>query len=258
MKRKATSILILVCSLILLTSCSYNPFIGNNRTTGSPFSTAAGAAMGAGGVAILGGPKSLMALAGLGGGMIGYYLSTLRHDAGAVIQAGGQVYTIGDFVGIVIPSDRLFEPNTAEFLPQATVILDSAATVLQRYPDNNIIISGNTSGFYRAKWEERISEKRAEKVAAFFWNTGVNNFKSQSIDTRRLRYVGYGNYFPIANDFTNDGLRTNSRIQIVSYPTTCHLQLSKREVAIGDNVASAYADDNIQRAPRCCPSDAAC
>src|SRR5437868_15440163 len=108
----------LVLSL-LLSSCSYNPFIRNNHTTGSPAGAAIGAAAGAGSVALLGGPKALIALAGLGGGAIGYYVTTLRFDSGGVIESGGQVYKLGDFVGIDIPSDKLFEPNTADFLPQA-------------------------------------------------------------------------------------------------------------------------------------------
>lgn len=257
MQRKVNIIFTLVCGIALLTSCSYNPFIGNNRTTGSPVGAAIGAGAGAGSVALLGGPKSLMALTGLGGGMLGYYLTTERHDAGGIIQAGGQVYSVGEFVGIYIPTDKLFEPNTYDFLPQAETILSSAAAVLTRYPNNNIIISGNTSGFYRARWEQRISEKRAQRVAAYLWGAGINNFMDPSNNTRHLRYVGYGDYFPIANNITNKGIRANSRIQIVSYPTTCHLQMDQRSVSM-NNVGAIDNDDAINKAPRCCPSDDPC
>ncbi|RDI44595.1 OmpA family protein [Aquicella lusitana] len=252
MKREA-NVLRLVLMLFFLSGCSYNPFISNNHTTGSPVGAAAGAGVGAGSIAVLGGSKTLMTVGGLGGGALGYYMTTLRYDAGGVIQSGGQVYKVGDFVGINIPSDKLFEPNSAEFLPQAGPILDSAATVLQRYPNNNIIISGNTSGFSRPRWERRLSEARARKVASYLWNAGINNFKGAETDLRTLNYVGYGNYFPIANTYTNDSIRKNSRIQITSFPTYCDLHLDRRHLAmrnmgaLDDTEARETMDDCIEK-----------
>lgn len=242
-------------SLFFLTGCSYNPFISNNHTTGSPASTLVGAGVGAGGIALLGGSKPLIVLGGLGGGAVGYYVSTLRYDSGGIIQAGGQVYQVGDVVGIYIPSDKLFEPNTAEFLPQAGPILDSTATVLKRFPDNNIIISGNTSGFYRSKREQILSEKRAQRVSAYLWNKGINQFNKDSIETdRQLNYVGYGDYFPIAANLTNEGIRANSRIQITSYPSDCDLGLDKRQVAVRNMGATDTVenDNAIHEARKSC------
>ena len=124
------------------------------------------------------------------------------------MQSGGQVDTVGQRVGIYIPSDERFEPNSAEFTPQAEPILDSAAAVLQRYPDNNIMISGNTSGFGQSRWERQLSLKRAQKVSARLWNDGINNFKDPSNDMRKLNYVGYGDYFPISSgNYTNTQIR---------------------------------------------------
>jgi len=223
--------IIFLLMTILLASCAYNPFIADNRTTGSPIGAAVGVGIGAGSVAALGGSKPLIAAAGIGGGAIGYYVTTLRYDAGGLMQAGGKVYRVGDFVGIYIPTDKLFEVNTAELLPQAEPILDSTAAILARYPNNNILISGNTSGFSRPKWERRLSEERAKKVAAYLWNAGINQFKHQSLELRKLNYVGYGDYFPISQDITNDGIRENSRVQITSYPSTCDLLLDKKHLA---------------------------
>ena len=231
MKRKLTTIATGLFYLFLLSGCN------TNHPTGSATSTLVGAGVGAGGIGLLGGSKTMMVLGGLGGGAIGYYVSTLRYDSGGVMLGGGQVYKLGDFVGINIPSDNLFEPNSAEFLPQAESILDSVATILQRYPDNNILISGNTSGFGQAKWERKLSERRAQKVSAYLWNAGINNFKEPSNNTRKLNYVGYGDYLPVANHYTNTSIRQNSHIQITSYPSTCDLNLSKSDQAM-QNIGS--------------------
>lgn len=233
MKRNVFTCSLLIASL-LLSGCN------TNRPTGSGVSTLIGAGVGAGGIALLGGSKPMMVLGGIGGGMLGYYLSTQRHDAGVLIKAGGQVYQVGDFIGIEIPSDKLFEPNTAELLPQATPILESAADVLQRTPSHNILVSGNTSGIGQARWEKRLSQKRAEKVAAFFWNAGITPDLPSSDRKRRLTYVGNGNYFPIAHDRTNESLRSNSRIQITSYPSDVDLHAGKVETPMSN--IGAYKD----------------
>lgn len=226
--------IISACSLLLLTSCTFNPFSNNNHLTGSPAGAAVGAGIGAGATALLNAPKSIIALTGLGGGALGYYMTTQRFDAGGIIQAGGQVYKVGDYVGIYIPSDKIFEPNTADFLPQSGPILDSAVAVLERHPNNNIIVSGNTAGFDRMKRENRLSRERAKQVAAYLWSQGINNFKDPGIHTRKLNYVGYGDFFPIATKLTNDGLRTNSRIQIVSYPSDADLGLDSHHLTMAN------------------------
>lgn len=238
----------LVFLIPLLTGCSYNPFLFNNRTTGDATGALVGTAAGAGGAALLGGTRPLIALAGLGGGALGYYVTTLRYDSGGVIQGGGQVYKTGDLVGIYIPVHILFEPNTADFLPKAVPILDSAATVLKRYPNNNILVSGNSSGFSTTRWERQLSEKRAQRIAAYFWDAGINQFKDKSFGMRRLTYVGYGNYFPIATDYSNTGIRQNSRIQITSYPSNHDLGLDPRQRVDRNIGAIDEGTDNASQA----------
>lgn len=232
MKKEVKISLTLIFILFFLSSCSYNPFYKNNTTTGSAAGAVIGAGAAGGSVALLGGSKPLIALSSLGGGALGYYMTTLRYEAGPIYYAGGQVYKLGNFVGIYIPSDKLFEANTADFLPQAPLILCSAETILKRYPNNNIMVSGSTSGFANERWELSLSEARAQKVAAYLWKSGINGFMGENIDTRRLNYVGYGDFFPIAHDYTNKSIRQNSRIQITSYPSDVVLHTEERRATM--------------------------
>lgn len=215
-------ILILLLSYSMVTGCTYNPFITNNHISGNPVVAGFGAGLGAGGVALLTSSKALMATGGLAGAAIGYYATTLRYASGGIMQGGGKVYKIGDYLGIYIPTDNLFQPNTAEFLPKAPPILDSAAMVLKRYHNRSIMISGNTSGFYMARWERELSEKRAQRVSAYLWSVGIRQ-SNTCYKFNRLTYVGHGDYFPLEKTFTNRGLRENSRIQITSYPSDCDI-----------------------------------
>ena len=62
---------------------------------------------------------------------------------------------------------------------------------------------------------------------------GITGFKAQSLDTRKLTYVGYGNYFPVANNITNSGVRANSRIQITTL-TKDQLLITKKQQAFNN------------------------
>jgi outer membrane protein OmpA-like peptidoglycan-associated protein len=213
-----------------LTACSVNPFNNNNHPTGTVVGSVVGGTAGVGTVAALGtSSKVWMGLGGLAGAGIGYYVTTLRFAAGGIIQGGGQVYTQGEYATLEIPADKLFEVNSSDLLPDAESILKSAVAVLNRYPSHNIMISGNTSGFGTSRFERKLSEDRARETAAFLWANGVTGLKFQSLDCRKLTYVGYGNYFPIANSITNAGIRSNSRIQITAYPTKDQLLIDKKQ-----------------------------
>lgn len=222
-------------ALPFLTSCTLP-----QQPTGNIGGAAIGAGIGAGSMALFAANKPFILLGGIVGAGLGYYATTLRFAAGPIVQACGQVYTLGDYVGIEIPTDRLFEDNTACFLPEAGPILASTVDIVQRFPCHNIIISGSTSGFGPSRYERKLSEQRARQVASYLWANGVNDFKAQSIDMRRLTYVGYGNHFPIANNIKNNSIRKNSRIQIILFPSIAPTELTK-DCSLFNNIG-AYSD----------------
>lgn len=217
----------LVLALILsftLAGCSFNPFTTDNHLTGSGTSTAVGAAVGVGTTAVIGQTTKTtpLAIGGAVGALVGYYVSTLRFASGGIIHGGGQVFTLGDYVSIDLPTDNLFDVNTAEFLDDVKPVLDSVVAVLKRSPKNNIIVSGDTSGFGTTKFQLVLSEARARQVAAYLWAHGIGQFQCSTLsiegEGRQMYYTGYGDFFPIANHIHNDSIRQNSRIQITSYP----------------------------------------
>jgi outer membrane protein OmpA-like peptidoglycan-associated protein len=232
----ATSFIICLVS-IALSGCSVNPFRTDNEFTGTATGTGIGAGAGAVTALAAGASKAEIAMAGIAGGALGYYVTSLPFISGGVTHVSGKVYTLGNYVTIEIPSDQIFEVNSSEFVSQAPAVLDSAVSVLNRYPNNNIMISGNTNGFYTSKLERKLSQDRARQVAAYFWAHGINNFTDQNSNiadlkgdqtfVRKLTYVGYGSHFPISNNITVIGRRENDRIQITSFPSKEKLKMNK-------------------------------
>lgn len=219
-------VIILIASL-LLSSCTFNPFTTDNELTGSPIATGVGAAAGGGLASVFHSSQNVIAASAIGGGLIGYYVSTLRFASGGILRNCGLVYTLGNYLTIEIPTDKLFEINSADFLDDAGDILNSTLQVLKRYPNHNIFISGNTSGFGTENYQLQISEARARQVAAYLWANGISQFKAYSLQMRHLIYTGYGDFFPIANDIHNHANRKNSRIQITAFPSYAQLRMTK-------------------------------
>src|SRR5688572_2083994 len=103
MERKIRFTALVFLVLYGLSSCSSNPIGDTNKPTGSPAGLIGGAAIAGGGAALLGAPKAAVAALGIGGAALGYYLTTTRYASSGIVQAGGQVYTLGSYVGIEIP-----------------------------------------------------------------------------------------------------------------------------------------------------------
>jgi outer membrane protein OmpA-like peptidoglycan-associated protein len=271
-----------VAVLLNLTGCTAMSQ-DTNPPTGNVVGTAIGAGAGAGIAAVLGAKAPLIGVAGLAGAGLGYYLTTLRFASGGIVAAGGHVYTLGDTVIIEVPTDHLFEANTSDFLPGTDPILGSMASILARYPDHDVFISGDTSGSWTHRFEQRMSECRASQVASYLWAHGVTNSNAgfdestnELVKKRRLVYVGFGDDFPIANNIRLNGIRANSRIQIVATLPYNELHWNKNKghfkpfKNIGDvstnapppsqdfsRYAYAFSDDHMPTSKTLDPSSAA-
>ncbi len=241
----------LVFSLLALAGCQ--PISSSNPDTGNAGAAVAGGAVGVGIAALFHAPKLVLGLAGVGGAGLGYYLSTLRFSSAEIIQAGGKVFTQGEFVTIEVPSDYLFDTNSSDFNDGVEPVLDSIYSVLARYPDNNILISGNTSGTDTDHYELKLSEARARAVASYLWMKGIGHMDKRFMppSPSKFIYVGYGNYFPIANNLRLKSIRENSRIQITSYPSysKLHLEHCYRELNIGAYDPQKCPDENTPHNP---------
>ncbi len=97
-----------------------------------------------------------------------------------------------------IPSDVLFAFDSATLRPEATAALQqSLASIRQTIPEPVIRVEGNTDSIGSAAYNDQLSLRRAQAVAA--WLAG------QGIPPSAISTVGNGARRPIAPNTTPDG-----------------------------------------------------
>ncbi|TVR66248.1 MAG: OmpA family protein [Spirochaetaceae bacterium] len=103
--------------------------------------------------------------------------------------------------------DIRFAPDSAELLESELVKLEWVASILRRYPDRDVLITGHTALAGTAEGRQRLSEERAAAVGQFLLDQGVRTRDS-------LMYRGRGAEDPVATNDTPEGRRRNRRVEI--------------------------------------------
>jgi len=100
-----------------------------------------------------------------------------------------------------------FLPDSAELVPAEKRKLDTIASILCKYPDRDILVTGHTALAKTAELRQRLSELRARVVADYLIGTGCRT--EERVITR-----GMGAREPVADNSTETGRRLNRRVEI--------------------------------------------
>lgn len=98
-----------------------------------------------------------------------------------------------------------FEHDRDGLLPTSIETLSALLLVLEKYPTICIELSGHTSSLGKKEYNQTLSQKRAEAV--------VNYLLAQGISENRLKAVGFGDQYLIADDKTEEGQLINRRVE---------------------------------------------
>ena len=110
----------------------------------------------------------------------------------------GLVFTLGDV---------LFETGQAELKGEALANLDRLVGFIEEYPDRMINIEGHTDDVGSEASNEALSQRRAEAVRAALIDRGI--------PAPRMKAIGLGEAFPIADNTSTYGRQQNRRVEIV-------------------------------------------
>ena len=131
---------------------------------------------------------------------------------GDVSDLNVRVTELGTVVDL--PSDALFEFDKAELTPAATTALRKAAELIRRGAPGPIQVVGHTDSKGDDAYNQRLSEARAQSVAAWF---------GQEVGVRQRSFLvtGKGETAPIAANARPDGSddpegrARNRRVEVV-------------------------------------------
>jgi len=208
-------ILPLVAGAALLAGCTTDPYTGeekaSNTLIGGLGGAAAGAAAGAIGGAIAGDAGTGAAIgaavgtiAGLG---IGAYMDKQEAELRKRLAGTGvRIVRDGDDIRLVMPNDITFDIDRAEIRPRFYRTLNAVATVLNGFPETQVVVTGHTDSTGSDAYNQRLSERRARAV--------VRYLTAQRVDPRRLEYYGMGERAPVASNSTAAGRAQNRRVEI--------------------------------------------
>ncbi len=108
--------------------------------------------------------------------------------------------------GKLILSGVTFQPGKAVLTTNSYTILDQVYESLVEWPEVKLEIQGHTDNLGDKIANLRLSQQRADAVKAYLVKKGISS--------ERLRAVGYGEEFPIADNRTAEGRERNRRVEL--------------------------------------------
>jgi outer membrane protein OmpA-like peptidoglycan-associated protein len=184
----------------------------NKATKGTIIGTSGGAAAGAaigkaaGNTAV--GAIIGAAVGGTGGYLIGRYMDKQAEELRRDLE-GAEVERVGEGIKITFRQGIQFATNAHALTATSKTNIDQLAKVLKKYDDTNILIEGHTDVTGKRKYNQTLSEKRAESVSDYL--------KAQSIPGNRISNVGYGPDQPVADNNSDAGRQQNRRVEVAIF-----------------------------------------
>lgn len=113
-----------------------------------------------------------------------------------------------DSRGMIIRfSDILFDFDEYNLNNDARKILDKLVEIIKaKYPNHEIIVEGHTDNIGTNEYNQKLSEKRAQTVAAIL---------KKKLEHDKVSYRGMGKSNPIDDNSTSAGRQRNRRVEII-------------------------------------------
>lgn len=205
----------------LATLAAVTLLVGCTDPSGNPNRTQTGALTGAIAGGLLGaatgsGNRTSEVIVGAGigaiaGSVIGNALDRQAAELRGQLGSDVDVRNTGNEIIVTMPQDILFAVDSATLRADLRRDLQAIAANLQRYPDSMIQVTGHTDSTGSMAYNQSLSERRADSVAAVLIESGVS--------ARRISARGAGPTQPVASNDTASGRAQNRRVEIVIRPT---------------------------------------
>ena len=202
-------------SLLGLSACVTDPNTGERHISRTAIGGVGGAAAGYLLGGLIGGKTARIVGAGIGGvagGVVGYQLDQqIRELEEATAGSGVDVTETDDGFLVNLP-DVTFATGSTTITPSFQATLNEVAESLTKYPNSLIDVYGHTDSTGSESFNQDLSERRAQTVSNYITSRGVNS--------ARIRWQGFGETMPVADNSSEEGRRLNRRVEIKIIPLT--------------------------------------
>ena len=221
-KRFGKIILMLTTAMVFITGCeTLDPYTREEQTSKSTKGALIGAGIGAV-VGLISGDDAVErrqhALIGAGigalaGGSIGYYQDKQEAALRAELEGTGvSVTRIGDNITLNMPGNVTFATDSSDLSPAFFDVLNSVGKVLAEFEQTVVEVAGHTDSSGTDAYNQALSERRANSVAAYL--------NSQGVIPQRVITLGMGESRPVADNSSSAGKQANRRVEITMVPIT--------------------------------------
>ena len=160
------------------------------------------------------------AVGGTTGALIGRHMDKQAEEMQRDLQ-NARIERVGEGIKITFESGILFDYDSAALRSLARSNIDNLVVILNKYPDTNIVVEGDTDNSGSDAYNQGLSERRASAVAG--------QLMAGSVAGSRVSTLGLGESNPVASNDTESGRQLNRRVEIAIFAN------DKLKGAIGDN-----------------------
>ncbi len=221
-KRSGKIILALTTAMVFVSGCkTLDAYTREEQTSGTTKGALIGAGIGAV-VGLISGDDAVErrqhALIGAGigalaGGSIGYYQDKQEAALRAELEGTGvSVTRMGDNITLNMPGNVTFATDSSDLSPAFFDVLNSVGKVLAEFDQTVVEVAGHTDSSGTHAYNQGLSERRANSVAAYL--------NSQGVIPQRVITVGMGETRPVADNSSSAGKQANRRVEITMVPIT--------------------------------------
>lgn len=205
-------------SLMAVSGCVTDPNTGQQKISRTAIGGVGGAVLGGLLGGVIGGKTGRIIGAGVGGvagGVVGYKMDQqIKELKEQTAGSGVDVTEVdgGNAILVNLPDGVTFDVGSYTIKPAFRDTLDTVANSLQTYPDSLIDVYGHTDSTGSDSFNQNLSEQRARAVSNYLTSRGVSS--------ARIRWQGFGETAPIADNTTAEGRALNRRVEIKIIPIT--------------------------------------
>jgi outer membrane protein OmpA-like peptidoglycan-associated protein len=212
MTRRLLAVITLAAAT-LFAGCTTDPYTGEEKARRS-------ATYGAGAAAVCGiigsrdsSKHARNAALGCGiiGAGVGAYMDAQEDQLRKDLQGTGvSVAREGDNIRLIMPGNITFETDSYNLRSDFYPVLNSVGTVLAKYADTTLRVTGHTDNTGSRNYNLPLSERRARSVADYL--------VTRSVASNRMLVQGVAFDQPLADNGTAAGREQNRRVELYILP----------------------------------------